>query len=172
MKLLALTSLCALVFSTYAYIHSPEEYNKSLKQWKNLRLKNYSYTTFTPGSQLDITTTTTITVKNGKGVKREFTYDDRSEYYFDEETGETSWNHYSWIEKTPKELGSHDEGFIPITLDDFYDQCGKNILTQDPVGYSVVFGSGNNGLISECTYYPMGLSDDVASGVLISSIKY
>jgi hypothetical protein len=171
MKLLTLISLCGLIFSTYSYVYSPGAYNASFKQWKNLKLKNYSYTVSTPAGQLDITTTTTITVKNGKVVKREFTYDDQSDIQVNEE-GEQSWTHYSWVEDTLKELGSHNEGFIPITLDEVYIQCRQNILVQDPVRYYVEFDTQNNGLISRCTYYPTNESDGADRGVFISSINY
>lgn len=159
MKLLALTFLCALIFSTYAYVFTPDAYNPSLQQWKNLQLKNYNYTTY----DIDWITTTTITVKNGKVVKREFIYNYQNDWFPE---------YHHWVEDTPKELGSHDEGFVPITLDDVYTQCRQNVLIQDPLYNEVVFDTSNHGLISKCYYYPVNESDGPVRGVLIRSINY
>lgn len=174
MKSFALITLCALVFSTSAYIHSPGAYDNSLQQ-KNLKLQNHSYTAYKPQDPSGLLTiATTITVKNGKVVKREFKYDDQTNMvaYDDDETGEVYWDHRSWIEDTPEELGSHEEGFATITLDDVYDQCAKNILTQDPRFYGVSFGPKNDGLISWCTYFPGNESDGAPRGIVIGNINY
>jgi hypothetical protein len=172
MKLLSLIFMCILSFSTYAYIVSSGEYESSLKLWKSLKLKNYNYTTYTPSGQLPITTSTTITVKNGIVVKRLFAYNDQSELELNAETGEVGWTQYSWVEDTPGELGTHNEGFIPITLDTLYSQCSQDILVQDPVRYYVDFETDNNGLVSRCTYYPQNEVDGEDRGVFISSINY
>ena len=172
MKFFTFISLSVLVVSSYAFSYYSEQYRRSLKVWKNIDLKNYSYITETLPGMLDITTTTTITVRNGKVIKREFTYDDRTEILFDDETGEQSWNYYSWVEEIPNELGTHDEGFVAITLDDLYVQCGQNILVQDPVRYEISFSTDNNELISRCTYYPINEVDGADRGVIIRSIKY
>lgn len=172
MKLLIFISLSVLVVSSYAFSYYSEQYSDSLEAWKKLNLKNYSYTTETLPGMLDITTTTTITIRNGEVVKREFTYEDKTEILFNDETGEQSWNSYIWAEETSTELGTHDEGFVAITLDDLYSQCGQNVLVQDPVRYEINFSADNNGLISRCTYYPINEVDGTDRGVIIRLIDY
>ncbi len=131
MKLLSFLAVFVLFCSSYAYVSHLAEYEASLKIWKNLRPSTYTYSPFYKHYTIDYDITTAITVTDGKVVKRTFTAPNE-----EIETDEP----YTWTEG-PDSIGTHSEGWIPITLDDVYKQCRDNVLVHDNTAYPVVFNT-------------------------------
>lgn len=141
------------------------EYNDSAEAWEiNKKTKSNSYS-FTINSQsaFGFGSNTIITVINGKVVSREY------EGYIITEQGQQEIIK-TWIENE-NELGSHEEGAKPITLDEIYTDCKTNILTANEEDNYIVFLAENGDLLSVCSYFPKNCQDDCSIGYRISDIQ-
>ena len=139
--------------------HRLEEYNFSLATWKKLNPKFYQYVTGEYTIDFDPVSRTTITVKNGKVIKR---------HYWSKDPWERRYPVITWVEDTPETLGTHSEGFPPIDLDEVYIQCRSNILIHEPE--MIQFEIKNNNIISRCGIHLTLCSDGCFEGVHIESI--
>lgn len=96
---------------------------------------------------------TKITVLNGIVSKREFVLNDLSGQ---SEIPEREGN---WIEELG-EIGSHEAGAEPMTLDEVYEKAEnvwlKGVLSygSSDIGVKITFETENNGLISVCGVTP------------------
>jgi len=159
MKIAAFLALFVLFYSAHSYVFNLNEYQASLNTWNNIKPSTYTYVQYIEPSLVEVDITTTIAVTDGKVVKRAYHYDD----------GETVTD---WVEDTPEEIGSHEEGFPALTLDQVYSQCVENVLVYDAVLlYIVNFKTFSNGLIKECSFYPANASDGPLGGVTLSKIQ-
>lgn len=130
------------------------EYKESLKAWKALNAYNYSFRmyvdSFPEGCLLS--KETTFTVVNNRVVKREYSVTIQADL------GAGGCGPLevveSWVESSPKALGSHKDGYRPFrTLDQLYTYCRNEILTQDPDKYWIYFiTNDDNGILRECSY--------------------
>lgn len=141
------------------------EYNDSVEAWEiNKKTKSNSYSfTINAQSAFGFGSNTIITVINGKVVSREY------EGYMITEDGQREIIK-TWIENE-NELGSHEEGAEPITLDEIYTDCKTNILTANEEDNYIVFLAENGDLLSVCSYFPKNCQDDCSIGYRISDIQ-
>lgn len=138
---------------------------------------------------------TTITVRNGKVVQRDFRYtvfndvrmpvdgwasislDDLIKELglpaegFPEQEGEPFYESLQWTE-SGSELGLHESSPASwlLTLDEVYETARTVWLKKRDDG-SVSFEAKNNGLISLAGFWPDGCMDDCFTGISIRSIE-
>jgi len=139
------------------------DFEKSRKAWKAFKKSSgnaYKYTVVS-SSWAGMHSETTITVSNGKVVKREYNYSKRE--------NSTYVDQLQWIEQE-NELNTHkDAGAEPLTLDEIYVRAENDWLVKrkDATTY---FEAKNEGLISTCGYVGDGCADDCFRGISISYI--
>jgi len=161
-------AFCLLLISLFiafnsALVYKLQEYIASKKLWDDLNPTTYTYVVYSASEIADVESRTTITVTNDKVTRRAYWFKDNFNYDNKITT---------WVESTPKTIGSHKEGFVAINLDNVYAQCRSNILIQDPIENEIYFETENDGLISKCGIFPINCSDDCFMGVIIESITY
>lgn len=143
------------------------DFNNSKKAWLEFKkLTNNSYVyTVTGGSWAGFSWETTLTVSNGKIIKRYFKYiitDGLSENIPEDEL--------EWTENE-SEIGSHkNSGAIPLTLDQIYAKAENEWLLKRN-NTKTYLETENNGLISTCGYVENGCMDDCFVGIYIKSIE-
>lgn len=142
-------------------------YNESLKQWTELKDKNgnsYIYqTTFV--SWTGFGSITELKIEGGEVTSR---------VYQEFKTNETDGQREiidTYIE-TNTNLGSHEKGANPLTIDDLYNSCESEYLTVDKENNTVYFETEIDGLMTLCGFVPDGCMDDCFRGVTINSFKW
>jgi len=177
-------------------IEYESDFERSYEAWLNFKAKsgnNYRYevsgATWAGSSWL-----TTLTVRGGKVVQRDFRYevfndvrmpeDGWASASFDDllkELGFTSedfpdWDDQAFLEvlqwtETESELGLHEKapaGRVQ-TLDEVYE-AARSVWLKKRNDASVYFETKNNGMISSAGFVPDGCADDCFSGISIRSI--
>lgn len=141
------------------------EYDKSFKAWKNFKAStnnSYQYQV-TSGSWTGYSSETTITVKDGKVIKRSYLA----------KTIERPSNqvvvHEEWTENEAT-INSHNNGASAITLDAIYQKAKTDWLLKRKDA-STYFEVKNDGMISSCGYVEKNCMDDCFNGVHIAFIK-
>lgn len=140
------------------------DFDQSLEAWKTLkqnRARDYSYVTRSQ-SWAGFGSTTTVWISADSVVKR--TYE---AWKYDDENKRVVTD--SWQEQGA-EVGTHSPQ--PLTLDQMYEVCRSQVLTQDPSKNSLSFGVGSDDVMRNCSYVPNGCQDDCSSGVSIDSLSY
>jgi hypothetical protein len=144
-----------------------DAYDNSYKQWlklKNLNGDSYEYQT-TFGSWTGYGRQTAIQVRNGAVVSRScFSYllnqqtltKDTVDYYFEQEN----------------EIGSHNCGAAPLTVDELYDTCAKEYLRVNEKENTVYFETKGDGLLNMCGFVPDGCMDDCYTGITVDTVKW
>lgn len=143
-------------------------FRESKTQWDELKKNNgnsYEYTLKTL-SFSGYGSETTMYVEKGKVVERHFTA-----FIISEEDGSKTVIE-SYHEDTKKELGSHEAGAPPQTIDDLYKTCLSKYLIADPNLNSVYFDTNAEGVIALCGYVPVGCADDCFEGLVISHFAW
>lgn len=74
--------------------------------------------------------------------------------------------------ETKSDLGTHEKGAKPLTIDDQYNTCAREYLIVDEESNTLSFETENDGLMSLCGFSPKGCMDDCFTGVYISSFKW
>jgi len=168
MKPLILTLFCVLFsLSRGEVVVFLPEYTASLNAWQTLNLAAYTYVATSASEIADFSQKTTIKVANGVVVERSFTQNNNGHI--------TSWD--ETVPSTgpgdtnPNSIGYHDQGFVPITIDDVYTQCRANILIQDNVANQIFFETDSKGIIKMCGISATACEDDCYRGVQIASIN-
>jgi hypothetical protein len=180
-KLIALT-LIGLLFSCEKKDDSPKNeisvlttlsgksglsYSESIEKWNDLKIKNgnsYIYqTTFTSWTGLG--SITELKVIDGIVICR---------IYQKFKTSETNGSleiidSYTEIKTN---LGSHEKGAKPLTIDDLYNSCASNYLEVDKENNTIYFETETDGLMTLCGFVPDGCMDDCYFGVRINSFKW
>jgi len=143
-----------------------DEFEISQRVWldfKESSNNSYKYTVVN-STWVGISWQTTITVENGLIIQRDFEYiatiglpDDIPE------------NELKWTEMGT-EIGSHENGAEPLTLNEIYDKAQKDWL-KESANTTTYFETENNGMISTCGYVEDNCADDCFIGVQISSIQ-
>jgi hypothetical protein len=77
----------------------------------------------------------------------------------------------SWLEEQGA-LGSHPEGAPPLTIEEIYDRCASEVLTQDPGENSITLTLRSDGLLQGCSYFPKNCQDDCAVGVGLTTLEF
>jgi len=161
-KLIPLLALFVLFCSANAYVSHLAEYEASLKAWNKLRPSTYTFVPYTEDYSIAFNITTAITVTDGQVVKRVYTTLNGE--------GEAE-EPYTWIEESRDTIGTHEEGFIAITLDDVYKQCRDSVLVNDNMSRPVVFKTDERGLLQQCYFYLAASSDPYPIGIRITRIE-
>ena len=68
-------------------------------------------------------------------------------------------------------LGAHPRGAAPLTIDEIYDRCASEILTQDPSENSFYLAFADDGVLAHCSYVPKGCVDGCDPGYDITSLE-
>ncbi|MBD3626793.1 MAG: hypothetical protein HUJ21_01610 [Cyclobacterium sp.] len=143
------------------------DFEASQATWMNFKESSDNSYTYTVvfGSWVGFSWETTLTVIDGSVAKRHFKYttlpEDLSEEIPEEEL--------EWTEEEG-ELGSHQNGAEPLTLDEVYTKAQQEWLVEreNAVTY---FERENNGMISTCGYVENNCVDDCFIGIKIARIE-
>lgn len=163
-KLFSIT-LLFLFFSCNDGTAFDSEFDKSLDTWESTKSKegnSYNYTV-TFGSVFGFGSETVITIENDKVISRAY-----ESYVYNGTDKEIT---DSWLE-VQNELGTHEEGAEPITLNQIYSSCKSDILTVNEDENFITFLAENNGILSNCSYFPKNCQDDCSIGFNITSINW
>lgn len=131
--------------------------------WRSIKKKegeSYSYTR-NFSSVFGFGSNTKITVTNRIVTKREY------QSYTANESGTEIRD--SRIENQ-EELGEHEEGAEPVTLDSIHNSCKNDILTVNETDNYITFLAENDGILSTCSYFLKYCQDDCSIGFNITSI--
>jgi len=142
-------------------------YNESLAQWtklKNLNGNSYIYqTTFV--SWTGFGSITELKIEEGLVTSRAY-----QEFKTNETNGQREIiDSYT---ETKNNLGSHEKGANPLTIDDLYNSCASEYLTVDIENNTLYFETELDGLMTLCGFVPDGCMDDCLSGISINSFKW
>jgi hypothetical protein len=77
-----------------------------------------------------------------------------------------TWSEYG------TDVGTHDEGFRVATIDELYEECRDEVLTQDDTENFITLSFDAEGLLQTCQYFPMNCQDDCSFGPSISSVEF
>jgi len=142
-------------------------YNESLNKWTELKKDNgnsYIYqTTFL--SWTGFGRTTELKIIEGKVTSRIY-----QEFSTDEQTGERVITD-SYTENE-NDLGNHEKGAIPLTIDELYSSCAGDYLIVDEEKNTLYFETEINGLVALCGFVPDGCVDDCFQGISIDSFDW
>ncbi|QHS62242.1 hypothetical protein [Chitinophaga agri] len=157
--------ICSLFIACKKDMEYADNFHTSERVWSNFKASagnSYSYMV-TTGSWTGTVTETVLTVRNGQVVARSYVHKER------EGTGPQLVVLAQW-EENNTDLGSHQEGAKPFTLDDIYAQAKSDWLKKrgDAKTY---FETLNGGMISLCGYVPDGCADDCFRGITIGYIR-
>lgn len=142
-------------------------YNESLTQWselKNLNGDSYIYqTTFI--SWAGFGNITELKIESGIVTSRTYQGFITNEANGQKEIIET-------YTETLTNLGSHEKGASPLTIDDLYNSCASEYLTVDLENNTLYFETELDGLMTLCGFVPNGCMDDCFRGVEINSLEW
>ena len=143
-------------------------FRESKSQWDKLKREHgnsYEYTLMEQ-SWTGHGSETTMKVENGKVVARYF-----EAFIISDEDGSKKITD-SYREESKKEIGSHEEGAPPLSIDDLYKTCLAEYLIFDPGANMVYFETTKDGIIALCGYVPTGCADDCFQGLKISYFSW
>ena len=143
-----------------------DKFETSQKTWLDFKESSndsYKYTV-TNSSWVGFSWETTITVENGIVIQRDFEYTSIEGLSNDIQQNELQWT------ETGSEIGAHENGAEPITLDEIYDKAQKDWLIKRN-NATTYFETKNNGMISTCGYVDNQCADDCFVGVKINNIE-
>ncbi|MBC7846556.1 MAG: hypothetical protein H7Y10_08700 [Flavobacterium sp.] len=142
-------------------------YNESLTQWtelKNINGNSYIYqTTFV--SWTGIGSTTELKIEEGIVTSRVY-----QEFKTNNTSGKLEI--IDTYTETKTNLGSHNKGANPLTIDDLYNSCARDYLSVDKKNNTLHFETELKGLMTLCGFVPDGCVDDCFRGVRINSFKW
>lgn len=159
----ALTLLTVGAFLTAWGPPEVERLERSLAAWEALKKANgddYQYevhfSAMTGGGGM-----TLLEVRDDKVVMRTF------------EARGVNGPTEQWTERGAK-LGSHENAAPLRTVGELYEICREEVLTQDRTVYNLYLEFGDDGVLKECqyAYKPEDVGDAMASGVLISALRF
>lgn len=141
-------------------------YKKSLNTWNELKAENgnsYTYkTTFI--SWVGGGSTTELKVENGKVTGRNY-----QQFIIDNAGQRTVIDSYT---ETELEVGTHEKGARPLTIDQLYSSCIGEYLVVDDKTNTIYFETDANGIMTSCGFVPDNCADDCFSGVTINGLNW
>lgn len=142
-------------------------FSESSDKWtalKNLNGNSYVYQT-TFDSWIGESSITEVKVIDGIVTSRVY------EHF---RTSETTGQHelIESYSETIADLGTHENGALPITIDELYTTCSSDYLTVDVNNNTIHFETELNGLMTLCGFVPNDCLDDCYSGVSISNFDW
>jgi hypothetical protein len=142
-------------------------YNESLALWKELKSKHgnsYVYhATFT--SWTGYGSTTEIIVRNGVVTERSY-----EAFRYDQPNGQKEIIDSYHEDET--NVGSHEEGAKPLTIDELYETCARDYLVANVSHNALNFQTAETGLMTICGYVPNGCMDDCFYGIRITGFEW
>lgn len=144
------------------------DYEKSLKEWREFKKisgNSYQYTVLRT-SWVGMSFQTVITVKNGKVIRRKFTWIVPNDWSTQIPEDQREWTEEENEINMHKESGAADA----MTLEEVYDRA-KNDWLKKRENVTTYFETENNGLISTCGYRENNCADDCFVGINITSIS-
>ncbi|NHE56867.1 hypothetical protein G9Q97_08585 [Cyclobacterium sp. GBPx2] len=165
---MALLPIGSLFFSCVSNVlEHQNDFEISENAWMDFKKSSDNSYTYTVvfGSWVGFSWETTLTVIDGSISKRHFKYttlpEDLSEAIPEEEL--------EWTENET-ELGSHQNGAEPMTLDEVYTKAQLEWLVERENAITY-FERENNGMISTCGYVENNCVDDCFTGIKIARIE-
>ena len=143
-----------------------DKFETSQKTWlkfKESSNNSYKYTVMV-SSWSGFSWETTLTIENGIIVQRDFEYTSTEAQSTDMQKDEHQWT------ETGSEIGAHENGAEPITLQEIYNKAKKDWLIARN-NTTTYFETKNNGMISTCGYVDNQCADDCFVGVIIKNIE-
>ena len=134
---------------------------KSLETWQQLKAQNgddYRYEV-SAASVFGPSYDTTLTVQADKVVQRDLAITE-----IDDEGNTTVLE--SWSE-TGDALGTHGAGAELFTVDERYDRCKDDVLSQNPVTHDIYLEFQGNDVLRSCSYVPKGAAYDGGSPIIV-----
>ena len=159
--------LLLVLFSCNSDSAFESEFEKSLDAWNVQKKKegnSYRYTARVT-SVFGFGSSTIITVQDGEVFSRAY-----EAFQYNPQTQEEVITS-SWIENK-SELSTHEEGAEPLTLDEIYASCRREILSVNKDDNFINFAAENNGILSVCTYFPKNCADDCSVGFYIVNFEW
>jgi len=142
-------------------------YSESIDKWNELKIKNgnsYIYQT-TFSSWTGWGSVTELKVTDGIVTSRIY-----QEFKTSESNGQPEIiDSYT---ETKTNLGCHEKGAKPLTIDDLYNSCASEYLKVDKENNTIYFETESDGLMTLCGFVPEGCMDDCFRGVKINSFKW
>jgi len=142
-------------------------YAESIANWSELKRSNgnsYTYkTAFT--SWIGESSITEVKVEDGSVISRTYEHFKTNEPNGQKETIDS----YS---ETIENLGVHENGARPVTIDELYSTCSSEYLTADVTDNTIHFETELNGLMTLCGFVPKGCADDCFTGVSINYFEW
>lgn len=146
-----------------AYQNKFETSKKDWLDFKESSNNSYKYTSVN-SSWVGVSWETTITVENGIIKQRDFEYTSTEGLPEDISESELQWT------ESETEIGSHENGGEPITIDEIYEKAQQEWLIERE-NATIYFETENNGIISTCGYVEDNCADDCFIGIVIDSIE-
>lgn len=142
------------------------DFESSQKAWLNFKAtsnNSYKYVVYGGSVFTAYGWETTLTVSNGKVIRRDFKYTGKTE--------NIPADKLEWTENE-SQINTHENSGAasPLTLDEVYDKAKTQWLIKRK-NASSYFESENNGLISKCGYVEKGCMDDCFAGISIKNIE-
>lgn len=165
MTLLVLSSIISSCSSEDDFNYQ-SDFEISQNAWLNFKESSsdsYKYTV-TNSSWVGFSWETTITVKNGVVIQRDFEYTSTERLPTDIQQSELQWS------ENNSEIGTHENGANPMTLDEIYNKAQTDWLSKRK-NTKTYFETENNGMISTCGYVDNQCTDDCFIGIKIKSIE-
>ena len=170
-KRLFLLSVVAFILVSCESIitKNKEAFNSSQRQWELLKKMNgNSYTYITSfGSWTGYSTKTTIHVENDIIASRECVVTFYN--YENEALSIDTIEHYI---ESAHEIGTHDIGANPLTVDELYDTCVKEYLNVSTKNNTIFLETNEDGLLNLCGFVPDNCVDDCYRGIRIDTIMW
>jgi len=143
-------------------------YNESFSKWQELKKTNgnsYIYqTTFV--SWAGFGNITELKIEEGIVTSRVY-----QEFKTNETNGQREI--IATYAETKTNLGSHEKGASPLTIDDLYNSCVSEYLVVDKENNTLYFETDKiNGLVTLCGFVPKDCADDCFRGIKINSFKW
>jgi hypothetical protein len=142
-------------------------YSESRSQWLQMKEENGNSYEYTIGviSWTGDGNNTVLTIEEGKVVARKY-----EEFFMDPDTGVKTYGfRYS---ETGAEIGAHEKGAKPMTMDALYGICLAEYLVADPDNNTVYFNTDGQGIMTTCGFVPDGCADDCFVGINLFNFKW
>jgi hypothetical protein len=142
-------------------------YSESLEKWNKLKIINgnsYVYQT-SFYSWIGEASITEITVIKGTVTSRVYEH-----FKTNESNGRGALiDTYS---ESIDNLGVHESGALPKTIDELYNTCSSDYLTVDPNTNTIYFETALNGVMTLCGFVPDRCQDDCFVGTNIKNFEW
>lgn len=138
------------------------ELERSLDTWRSLKAaygEHYRYES-NFGSWVGFSSVTTFEVQGEVVVTRSY-----------EATSVDGTVSDSWVERGA-EVGRHEVGEPPRTLEQVYGVCRDEVLTKDRVRHTIYLEFQENGVLSLCEYAEKSCVDDCSRGVDVRNLRF